>query len=148
MWNGRTRRQATGSNVKLEMTPMIDVVFLLLIFFIVTLKTEDIFAQLAVARPRPSETESDPDITLLEVMVYDSAHLGGHGFVLQGRRVSAVTLEARLKHIAGLSRDTAVMIKCTEESAHAKLVDVLNICSKVGLSNLNVFTLGSQQRGK
>jgi len=47
------RERAKGEAVKLEMTPMIDVVFQLLIFFIVTLKQEDILSHLDVSRPAP-----------------------------------------------------------------------------------------------
>jgi len=47
-----------GDAAKLEMTPMIDVVFQLLIFFIVTLKQEDILSHLDVSRPAP-DPESD-----------------------------------------------------------------------------------------
>ena len=52
-----------GEAAKLEMTPMIDVVFQLLIFFIVTLKQEDILSHLDVSRPAP-----DPDTTPEEVI--------------------------------------------------------------------------------
>lgn len=42
---------------RLEMTPMIDVVFQLLIFFLVTLRQEDILAQLQAMRPSPPPDE-------------------------------------------------------------------------------------------
>ena len=51
-------RRKPGDNVALEMTPMIDVVFQLLIFFIVTLKQEDIMANLEALRPAPDSSSS------------------------------------------------------------------------------------------
>ena len=51
-------RRKPGGNVALEMTPMIDVVFQLLIFFIVTLKQEDIMANLEALRPAPDSSHT------------------------------------------------------------------------------------------
>ena len=41
-------------NPQLDMTPMIDVVFELIIFFVVTIKQEDIFSKLNANRPAPA----------------------------------------------------------------------------------------------
>ena len=43
---------------KAEMTPMIDVVFQLMIFFIVTIKQEDIFSKLNASAPSPNPNQS------------------------------------------------------------------------------------------
>jgi biopolymer transport protein ExbD len=52
------------------MTPMIDVVFQLLIFFVVTLKQEDILSKLSAARPAPdpnANPQKQPDPTTIIV---------------------------------------------------------------------------------
>ena len=41
-------------NPQLDMTPMIDVVFELIIFFVLTIKQEDLFTKLNCNRPAPS----------------------------------------------------------------------------------------------
>ena len=126
-----------GESAKLEMTPMIDVVFQLLIFFIVTLKQEDILAHLDVMRPSPSNstiTEEKPD-TPLDITVHK------HGFMLKGAPMQRAKLERKLARLAGYSKTQTVVIKCTVDSPHKNLIQVLDICSKVGLSNLSVLTL-------
>ena len=45
-------------NPALDMTPMIDVVFELIIFFVVTIKQEDIFSKLNARRRRPTTPAS------------------------------------------------------------------------------------------
>ena len=55
----RTRRRAF-EETKLDMTPMIDCVFQLLIFFLVTMKFEDIIAHLDVYRPSPDPNAPPP----------------------------------------------------------------------------------------
>lgn len=130
-------------NPKLEMTPMIDVVFQLLIFFIVTLKQEDILAHLDVSRPAP-----DPDAKkeeqvedLLQITVYNERALGGQGVAVQSRQVSFKTLESHLNRLASYSRNLSIVIKCTGDSYHANLVKVLDLCAKVGLKNISVFSM-------
>lgn len=49
----KSNRRKT-SEAKLEMSAMIDVVFLLLIFFVLTVKVEDTLASLNVSAPAPS----------------------------------------------------------------------------------------------
>ena len=43
-------------NPALDMTPMIDVVFELIIFFVVTIKQEDLYTRLNVNRPAPASS--------------------------------------------------------------------------------------------
>jgi len=133
----RRRSRQKGEAARLEMTPMIDVVFQLLIFFIVTLKQEDILSHLDVSRPAP-----DPDAKpekrfddLLTITIYRD------GYVLRGRRVSRKTLERHLTRLASYSKNITVIIRCTADSPHAALVRVLDICAKVDLKNISVFSL-------
>lgn len=134
------RRQEAA---KLEMTPMIDVVFQLLIFFIVTLKQEDILAHLDVSRPaaeQQSKQEVDiPD--LLTITVYDHRVQGGQGFLLKGKRVSLQELDRQLTRLARYDKGVSVIIKCTADSPHSNLVRVLDVCAKAGLKNLSVFSM-------
>ncbi len=122
---------------------MIDVVFQLLIFFIVSLKQEDILTDLQVSRPAPENArppEEQPE-ELLSIQVYNHEKLGGEGFVYQGRQVALRELERHLQRVAGHSRNVSVIIKCTGDSPHANLVRLLDICAKVKLTNLAVFSL-------
>ena len=133
----RKRSRNRGEAAKLEMTPMIDVVFQLLIFFIVTLKQEDILSHLDVSRPAPSETkpkEIEED-TLLTIMVFNG------GYIVQGRRLSYKALDQRLRKMAKFNRNAPVVIKCTGDSPHARLVVLLDLCAKSRLENLSVFSM-------
>ncbi|MBN2302236.1 MAG: biopolymer transporter ExbD [Lentisphaerae bacterium] len=133
----RKRKRNKGEAAKLEMTPMIDVVFQLLIFFIVTLKQEDIFSKLNVSRPAPdpNAVQEEQVDDLLTIQVYDK------GFVLRGRRVPLSELDRQLTRLASYSKNISVIIKCTSDSPHAYLVQLLDICAKAGLKNLSVFSL-------
>ena len=133
----RKRKRRAGGDPKLEMTPMIDVVFQLLIFFIVTLKPEDILSHLDVSRPAPDAPpkEQIDEVDLLTVQVYKD------GFVMNGRIVSLKTLDSRLSKLASYNSNVSVIIKCTGDSPHAYLVNLLDICAKNDLKNLAVFSM-------
>ena len=133
----RKRKRATGDAAQLEMTPMIDVVFQLLIFFIVTLKQEDILSHLDVSRPSPDpdakQEEQFKDLLTITVHRY--------GYMLKGKVRTLTQLDRDLTRLASFSKDVSVIIRCTADSQHERLVEVLNICAKVGLKKLSVFSM-------
>ena len=132
----RRKNKNKGDAAKLEMTPMIDVVFQLLIFFIVTLKQEDILAHLDVSRPQQSDEQpSEIKPELLTIMVHRD------GYIMNGRRISRGVLDKRLTRISTYSKGISVVIKCMPDSPHAKLIALLDICAKTGLENLSVFSM-------
>ena len=130
-------------NPQLDMTPMIDVVFELIIFFVVTIKQEDIFSKLNCNRPAPATgqaTEKD-DITVnIEIgRRYDGSP---NGVILYNKReVKRTELDTVLREIARTSKKTPIIVKCAEDSPHKALVDVLDICYHNELFSVSVFTL-------
>ena len=133
----KKRERRKGDAAKLEMTPMIDVVFQLLIFFIVTLKQEDILSHLDVFRPAPDPNAKKEEKLqdLLTIVIHRN------GFMLKDRPASIETIEKQLTRLASYSKNISVIIKCTGDSPHAKLIQILDVCSKAGLKNLSVFSM-------
>ena len=130
-------------NPQLDMTPMIDVVFELIIFFVVTIKQEDLFTKLNCNRPAPNPAPSDKteDITVnIEIgRRYDGSP---QGVILYNKReVKRAELDTQLKEIARTSKKTPIIVKCAEDSPHKALVDVLDICYRNELFSVSVFTL-------
>ena len=125
------------------MTPMIDVVFELIIFFVVTIKQEDLFTKLNVNRPAPSSGPSTPgdDITVtIEIgRRFDNSAQGV--IIYNKREVSRKELDNNLRDIARTSTKTPIIVKCATDSPHKALVDVLDICYKNKLYSVSVFTL-------
>ena len=126
----------SGDEAKLEMTPMIDVVFQLLIFFIVTLKQEDILSQLDAMRPapdtRPSAQNADEPVKI---------QIDNNGLIYRGVPVSHEALSKSLATIARYNPKATIIINCLDSSKHKHLVQALDACSKNGLNNLAVFSL-------
>ena len=67
--------------------------------------------------------------------------IGPRGFVFQGAPKTESQLEYSLKRIAKSDPNTTVIVKCTGDSPHGLLVRALDVCNKVGLRNLSVFSM-------
>lgn len=133
---GKKSRRITNDTPALEMTPMIDVVFQMLIFFIVTLKQEDILSMLSAARPAPdkdAKPDKQPDLINIEI--------NRLGFVFRGRPVSKEGLAANIRSLAQFSTTANVVIRCTSDSPHKLLVQALDICNENKMTNLAIFSM-------
>ena len=129
-------RRKQGDNVALEMTPMIDVVFQLLIFFIVTLKQEDIMANLEAFRPAP-----DSSATVEEKEEPLQILIGKEGLAFNGALVNEEQLAKKLENIVKRNKDAMILIKSSGDAPHMYLVSALDICSRVGITKISVFSL-------
>lgn len=130
-------------NPQLDMTPMIDVVFELIIFFVVTIKQEDLFSKLNCNRPAPAtgpSRESKDNMVEIEIgRRYDNSPMGV--ILYKKREVKRKELDGFLKDIARTDKKTPVIVRCTDDSPHKALVDVLDICYKNELFSVSVFSM-------
>ena len=115
---------------------MIDVVFQLLIFFVVTLKQEDILAKLMASRPAPDpNAKPDEQPELIDITVHK------HGFIFKQRPVSLEGLDRQIERYSRLSKNATVIIRCTSDSKQRYLVQAMDICSKYKMKNLSIFSM-------
>ena len=128
-------------NPALDMTPMIDVVFELIIFFVVTIQQEDIFSKLNANRPAPaSGSASESSDTTVTIEIGRGRDANGV-LVYNKREMRRQELDQNLKEVARTSTKTPIIVKCTEDSPHKALVDVLDICYRNKLFSVSIFTL-------
>jgi biopolymer transport protein ExbD len=132
----RERKRPEGQSDELNMTAMIDIVFQLLIFFILTSKPMDVYTNLDVFRPSPEKTQQEQTTPpkLLRVGIFFD------GFTINDRNVPLSELDRLLAKLGSLDRNQTVMIMCSAASKHADLVRVLDLCAKSGLRNLSVVS--------
>jgi biopolymer transport protein ExbD len=120
----------------LPMTPMIDVVFQLLIYFLVTIHPVDVVANLDVFRPSPEAQKEKPDTPpkMIRITVFADA------FLINDRPVDAQELDRLLSKLASIDKTQTILIMCTSLSPHERLITVLDLCAKSGLVNLSVVS--------
>ena len=128
-------------NPALDMTPMIDVVFELIIFFVVTIKQEDIFSKLNANRPAPSASQSSSESDTTVTIEIGRGRDANGVLVYNKREVRRSELDQYLREVARTSTKTPIIVKCTEDSPHKALVDVLDICYRNKLFSVSIFTM-------
>jgi biopolymer transport protein ExbD len=136
MAHKRTRKRIDAIDSELSMTPMIDIVFQLLIYFILTFQPEDVMAHLDVFRPQPdpNQIEQPPKPQVLEIVIYPN------GYTVNEREMSLAGMERALARLAEIDNTQTVLIKATAHSLHENLIKVLDLCAKVGMRNLSVVS--------
>lgn len=137
MAHKRKRSRQNTVEAELSMTPMIDIVFQLLIYFILTFEPQDVMAHLDVFRPAPQDQQEQPETppNVLRIVIY------ADGFTLNDRQMRLPEIERNITRLAALDNRQTVMIQATALSRHEDLVRILDLCAKVGLTNLSVVSM-------
>ena len=125
---------------KAEMTPMIDVVFQLMIFFIVTIKQEDIFSKLNALVPTPNpdqnQAKEEKDTSIKIQIGKNEEYVAFNGVAMRFDK-----LDENIKKLASVSTDSQVLLCCTLDSYHGVLIRVLDICHKYKMRNLSILSM-------
>ena len=132
----RERKRPEMASGQLEMTPMIDVVFQLLIYFIVTIKPIDVVTNLDVFRPAPDKNapKDEKPPQLIRVGVYQD------GYTINDNPVSLDGLDTAFSRMAAIDAGQTIMITVSAVSEHGMLVRALDLCAKNGLKSLSVVS--------
>ena len=127
----------TGSTSTLSLTPLIDVVFLILIFFLVTSEFEDEEKRLDIVLP--SATSAVPMTGKPREIIVDIDQQGS--VFLSGQPTSLDELN-KLLEVAAATNPTnqSVVIRADPATAFQPVVDVMNICNQTGISDYSVTT--------
>ncbi len=121
-------RKATASQA-LTMTPLIDVVFLILVFFLVATRFEEADRQLDVSLP--SAEQAQPDVMRPDDLMVDMND-SGTCFV-EGREVNIDALEDVIRdRVASNPNTQAVKIRADKNVTLQDVVTVMNLCKRYG----------------
>ncbi|MBI1849986.1 MAG: biopolymer transporter ExbD [Planctomycetes bacterium] len=131
------RDEEYGEEVMFNLTPMIDVVFQLLIFFMVATTYRNPEKEISIDLPKADSgqvAKETPKELIINVFRDGRMTLGGSP-VGDGSLVEA------LRRAAQQSSETPVNIRGDRLAHHEQIVRVMDACSQVGLGNLAVGTL-------
>lgn len=121
---------------ELELAPMVDVVFLLLIFFIVTWQFARFERDMDISVPAAEETTDEPrNVGEIIVNVREDGSI-----VLNGLEVSEEELLAKLKSISEAYPDQAVILRGSSEANFQAIINVLDEIKKAGIWNVAFAT--------
>ena len=129
-------------DAKLDMTPMIDVVFQLIIFFVVTAamqnKALETNVRMAMAPNGPVESVKDPRTVLVDV-VEDGTIQVMKTRISEGQLLTVLN---NARKISGQS--TPVVIRGDLLTKHEAIKRVMDICGKAGLWKIRFAALKEQ----
>ena len=115
----------------IDFAPLIDVVFLLLIFFMLT--SSFIFQPgIKVNLPRAITSEALSEKNVIITITAENL------IYMDGKLVTMNELSSRLKDIAGLRR--SILIKADEKASLGRVVKIWDICRQEGISKVNIAT--------
>lgn len=132
-----------SDNIDLNLTPLIDVVFLLLIFFMVS-TTFDQQSKLKIDLPEASASATEPK----QESVIIAIDASGRFFINDRQLVNTQldTLKIALQKTVGENRDTPLILRADAKTPHESVVKAMDAAAQLGLTRLSIATLENQSR--
>ncbi len=130
------RRQSTN-NDEVNLTPLIDVVFLLLIFFMVSTSfTKE--THLKVDLPQANGQPSSELPEQIEILIAVDGSYAVNGRSLVNSKVD--TLKTALEKIANGNHKMPLIITADAKATHQSVVQVMDVAGQLGFVNLRMTT--------
>jgi biopolymer transport protein ExbD len=127
---------------EINLTSLIDVVLLLLVFFMVStsfIKATEIRLQLPRAEAAPRE---EPPVEI-EIMVSTAGDYFVDGQELVNRRPE--TLQRALEQVAGDRRELPVTIRADGRASHQSVVTAMDIVGRLGFTRIVIATVSEPE---
>lgn len=123
------RPQESNSIVAIDLTPIIDMVFLLLIFFLVATTFQQTEREMKIALPAASS--AGPISAALRELVINVDDAGR--IYVSGRQVEAQELRAMISEAIAANSKQKVTVRGDRNTPYSAIVVVLDICKASGI---------------
>ncbi|MGD2074318.1 MAG: biopolymer transporter ExbD [Gammaproteobacteria bacterium] len=130
-------RRSRADEPEVNLTPLIDVVFILLIFFMVS-TTFQRESQIKIELPEASAEPMEERKELLEIVI-DSQ---GHYFIDEQQVVNSEleTLKAAIRKWLGQQTEVPVVIRADRQTPYESVVRAMDAISQLGLVQMSLAT--------
>jgi biopolymer transport protein ExbD len=138
------RKQHSIEPTPMQLAPLVDVLFLLVIFFAVTshfAKNEQVLDISVPAADEGKEKESRNVGEIIINIKTDGA------IIVNGQQLTEDELLVKLKNIAAIYKDQAVILRGDEVADYQHVIRVLNTCQKAGIWNIAFATRRPEPTG-
>src|SRR4051812_28313705 len=131
--------------IPLQLAPLIDILLLLLLFFIITMNfaKQETEIEISVPAADAGKVNENRDVGEIVVNVKKDGSI-----TVEGEKLTEDQLLAKLKLIASVHKDQAVILRGDEHSYHKDNVNVLNVCQKAGIWNISFATRDPEEADK
>ncbi len=129
--------QKETDNTDINLTSLIDVVFILLIFFMVT-TTFVKEAKVSVNLPKASEEPSASTEQPFEILIDSKGSYFVGGQALESSSPSAVKIA--LQELTRGNKDKALVLRADGKAPHQAVVTAMDVAAQLGLVKLSIAT--------
>ena len=126
------RLEAQEASPDIDLTPMMDMVFILLVFFIVS---TSFIKQSGVVVERPSAATATVQKAQVVIAV-DRANV----LWMEGNSTDIQSLPRRLYQLKKESKELAVIVAADTQSNSGVMVQVIDLCRQAGIKDVSVAT--------
>ncbi|MDC0946298.1 biopolymer transporter ExbD [Nitrospinaceae bacterium] len=128
----RFRREEEDS-FAMDMTPLIDVVFLLIIFFMVSTVFVDFSRKMDINLPTSKSSLVDETPKNLEIQMSKDKKI-----TLAGKNINILGLEQALKKLDVESKKQTAIIRADKVLPYGEVIEVMGILQKAGVLDISV----------
>lgn len=135
-------KRSESDSQEINITPLIDVVFILLIFFMVT-TTFQREAELAINLPQASKEPKKQKQQPFEIVINAQGQFFVGGQELVNNHIE--TLKRALQKVAVGQKDKPLVIRADANTPHQFVVTAMDAAAQLGLARLSIATTNPQQ---
>ena len=129
----KTSRNSHGTMNELNITPLLDLVFVLLVIFIITTPQLMNNLEMNLPSPKPPPASQKPKFTRIA--------LDARGVItLNDAVVTLPELKERLGVLKSADADLAVVVKGSDEVQYQSMVSVLDVLSELDINKVGLAT--------
>ncbi|WFB37081.1 biopolymer transporter ExbD [Kiritimatiellota bacterium B12222] len=125
-----------GDDITVDMGPLIDCVFLLLIFFLVSTTMKKPEQEIPIELPEPAISSIDSPAMQIQSVVVDAQGKFYWGATPIGQQ----ELHNQIKQWGELSPDSHLRIRVDRNTPSRYLVQIMDLCAYEGLTNYAIHT--------
>jgi biopolymer transport protein ExbD len=126
-------RREEEDNFAFDMTPMIDVVFLLIIFFMVSTVFVDFSRKMDINLPTSKSSAIDERTKTLEVEMSKDKKI-----FLAGKRLTLLGLETTLAKMEFKDKKPSAIIRADKSLPYGDVIQVMGLLQKKGIPDISV----------
>lgn len=130
------------SDIELNVTPLIDVVFLLLIFFMVS-TTFTKRTHLNIDLPTAADASSQKEKSHLEITISRQGDYAINGVSLVNRKLA--TLKNALEKVSKGDHARPLIITADADSTHQSVVTAMDAAGQLGFTQLSITTTNAKK---
>ena len=124
-------------DANVNLTPLIDVVFLLLIFFMVS-TTFDTTSEIKIELPEASANQRPQQADKITILIDPRGFYYLNGKRLKNKKADLLLLE--LHRLAGSNKQIPVVIQSDAKSPVQSMITAMDVVGQVGLPHLSIAT--------